>query len=184
MDDYIAEGDFENAKSRGIQAIHVYDEEREFENSISILEKLIEIAEIQHNTIEIMRFVDNLKARALLTRNKKKYAEVSKIYSNTPVTPLSKFFEKNIVKEDKPFIIENLDIQSIFGDFEIVPNIPDVFFKSADDAIRVVEDYFEPGRYLLNLLNISTSLHQAINLDVGDPEEFNVVDRTHTFRIS
>ncbi|MHA2501588.1 MAG: hypothetical protein ACXAE3_01765 [Candidatus Kariarchaeaceae archaeon] len=184
IDDHLGTGDYDSAISKAIQSIKVYDDEREYENSISVLEKLISIAELRKDTTSTLKYVDNLKTRALLSRNKKKYQEICKMYDNLPTTPLGSLLEGGMVGKEKEIILENLDIQTIFGDFENVPDIPYIYFNSSDDAIRTIEEYYEPGRYLVNLLNISTSLHQAFNLDVGDPEEFNVVDRSHTFRIS
>lgn len=181
MDDYITSGNLNEALERGVQALVEYDKDREFDNAIEILEKLISVAELQNDIIQAAKFVDYLRVRTLLAHDKEKFAGLVKQYEYLPVTPLSTLLKTE--DAEKKIILETIERQSIFGDFVALPNVPFLKFNQGEDALNIVEDYYEEGRYIINLVDTSTSLHQALNIDIGKPEEVNIVERQHIYKI-
>ena len=160
----------------------MYDAQREYSHSISVLQKLIEISEKHFSQVQTAKFVELLQVRALLGHDTSSIEGIKLKYSNLPKTPIQNLLDEYGI-ESKKIIMETIEKQDIFGDFTPISDAPYLKFNNQDEAITLLEDYYDEGRYILNLLDVSTSLHQSISIDVGKSEEVNIVDRTHTFKI-
>lgn len=182
MDDYIETGDYDNAIERGISAIKVYDHEREYDSSISILEKLIEIENLRRNTLKIAKYTYHVKVRAMLARDHTKLDQLKNRDNPLPTIPMDELLPDLDSSDSEHIIVETIERQTIFGDFEPLTEAPFLTFENHEEAVKLVEDYFEEGRYIVNLLDSETQLHQAFDVDNGTPEEINIVDREHIFR--
>ncbi|MHA2253109.1 MAG: hypothetical protein ACXAD7_22290 [Candidatus Kariarchaeaceae archaeon] len=185
IDDYLAEGDIEKSYDEGITAVIECDESREYEKSILILNKLIECASNNNDEIIMETLQSHLILRKSVDGSLDSPSEIE--LKDEYIIPLAEMvkslLESRKLGEELKYVLEGIEKQTIFGEYERLRSTPFLNFSDEDQAIRILEDYYPDGRYIINLTDAKTSLHHSLNIDVGSPKEVNVVENRRIFRI-
>ncbi|MHA2402817.1 MAG: hypothetical protein ACXADH_07490 [Candidatus Kariarchaeaceae archaeon] len=187
IDQLFVQGDFNQASELGISSIKECDASREYENSIAILQKLVEYAnQNQENNLNKEQFEAHLIIRYLFMGKIEEVQALEEKQKDELTTPISKIahslLQARISESDSTYILEGIERQNIFGEFEQMKNLPFILFNDEEEAIQILEDYFDNGRYVINLINTTTSLHHSLNFDVGSAQDVNVVENRRIFR--
>ena len=186
LDKLIVNNKLTEALNQGIKAIGDFDKERAYEDSLELLGRLTVIAQENDKKLLEQEFISHSIIRLMLLGNK---TEIKKLEEqlddnflpiNSIVSSLLQFSRDN---QEFKFHLRSVEKQSIFGGYEELQNIPVLNFDDEDDAIRIIEEYFPNGRYVINLIQIENSLHHSIDVDIGRPQEVNIVENRRVFRI-
>ena len=187
MQDFIVARNYEEAWTRGVSALKAFDEAREFENSIAVLEKLTEIAGLQQKSYDEAKLVDQLRIRYLLTGQQSIVPRLKEKFPDLPDTPARTLLDKlaeSYMSNNKEIVLEEIKKQTVFGDFRVLPYSPYLEFGSEDEIYKLIEENYEEGRYIVSLISKKTSLQKSIHLDTGLVEELNVVERESIYKLS
>ncbi len=185
--DDLVETDPIGAYNEGIEAIRNSDSDREYDTSLNILEKLIDVSKSIGDTAEEEHFTSHIILRQLLV-GKIEYAQKidTSIVSEHPL-PMTRFTRLILDNHDDArkgnFILESIERKSIFGNYEPIKHMPVLHFNSEDEAIKMLEDFFPDGRYIINLVQNTTALHHSVKIDIGKVQEVNVVENRRTIRL-
>ena len=187
IDDDINRESYQDAYKMGFEAIKEYDKERDFENSVSVLEKLIDLGKQINEPYRIEELNGHLLVRFLLMGKIDLAKNIDNVSSSEISLPILEF-GKMLLNSHQDFKNSNYHLQSIermsiFGTYVAVKNLPVLNFKSEDDAVRVLEYYFDDGRYIINLVQNATSLHHSVKIDIGKAQEINIVENKRVLRI-
>lgn len=177
-------GDLIQATKKATSFLEIFDRDRDFAASIQITEKIGEIADAIGDPL-LKEKAKNHKNLRLLLQGKTEEVNLvqsadSSIIMSDLVNQLISYSKENMSKE---FVIQNIEKQNIFGVFKSLSHIPTISLADPDDVVRIVDKYYDEGRYLFNLINKSNQLQQAVNVDLGRVEEVNVVEKEHIFKI-
>ena len=187
IDQFIVQGKFKQASEIGISSIQECDSSREYENSVAILQKLVECANQSQKNLNKEQFNAHLIIRYLFMGKIEEAQALEQKQKDEITTPISKIahslLQAKISENDSIFILEGIENQNIFGEFEQMKNLPFILFNDEEEAIQILEDYFDNGRYVINLINTTTSLYHSLNFDVGSAQDVNVVENRRIFRI-
>ncbi|MCY3413291.1 MAG: hypothetical protein INQ03_16755 [Candidatus Heimdallarchaeota archaeon] len=183
FDELIKRQDIEGALKIGYSAVMDFDLEREYSNSINFIEKMI-------NSIEEPTTISKLMAHLILrglisgdTIKVKDYREKLQQYKVTPMANLvdEMLYQKEFSIENQ-FILDSIEKQTIFGKFEPIEDIPFIEFEN-EDAVYSLEDYFSYGRYIVNLIQLSSSFHHSLNIDIGESMDVNIFEKTRIVKL-
>ncbi|MDH5403449.1 MAG: hypothetical protein OEY49_13220 [Candidatus Heimdallarchaeota archaeon] len=184
IEDLIKEGNINNAINQGIISVKTFDKRKNLENSISILNKLVEISEHEDLLMEREKFITHIIVRyALLGDNVKVIAYKNRL--NQDISQYANFIkylvEQRLKDLDVEFHLDKIETQNIFGKFEPIHNIPYLSFENDDELFKIINDYYEDGRYQINLIQSKTSLHHQVIIDKGNIKDMKVVENQRTF---
>ncbi len=187
IDELVIRGEFNDAYNQGILKIQESDQSREYEDSISVLNKLIEHAVSLEETVLKENLLVHLMIRHLLRGQLDMAINIRKTLRKEFTVPLAEFaksiIDAQITNKDTNFVLESIEKQTIFGEFEQEKNIPFIKISKEDEVTRILEEFFSNGRYIVNLINTENSLLHSINIDIGSAQEINVVENRRIFRI-
>lgn len=187
IDQLVVQGEFKQASEFGISSVQESDASREYESSIAILQKLVEYAIENQDNLNKEQFAAHLIIRYLFLGKIEEAQALDQQNQDESTTPISKIahslLQAKISENESIYILEGIENQNIFGEFEQMKNLPFILLKDEEEAMQILEDYFDNGRYVINLINTTTSLHHSLNFDVGSAQDVNVVENRRIFRI-
>ena len=187
IDEFSIKKDIKALTKEVSQAISAYDKERDYSKSISVLEKLVENEFVTKNNVLLLEFQSHLLLRYLLNNQFTEAKEIRERFNPNITLPLAnltsdllEYVDSNISAE---YVVQSIEKKSLFGAYESLPYTPSIRFDSEDDAMRILEDYFPSGKYIVNLVQNESQLLHSIKVDVGTSHEVNVLENRRTFRI-
>lgn len=187
IDEFSIKKDIKGLTKEVSEAISAYDKEREYSKSISVLEKLIENEFITEKSVLLLEFQSHLLLRYLLNNQLAEAKEIRESFNPDITLPLAnlssdllKYVDSNLSAE---YVVQSIERKSLFGVYENLTYTPSIRFDSEDEAIRILEDYFPSGKYIVNLVQNESQLLHSIKVDVGTSHEVNVLENRRTFRI-
>lgn len=184
FDEYMLKGDYTSALDISFQAIKEFDSERDYVNSINLLEKMLISIK---NPLTKSKLISHVIIRSMITGDSiktKSYREKLNELEQTSISRMvNNLFEAKEKSEKYEYILDGIEQQTIFGNFEPVENIPFLEFENEDAVYVSMEDYFNFGRYIVNLIQVNSNFHHSITIDIGDASDVSITEKRRIMKL-
>lgn len=184
FDDSLKQGDEKQALDMALQAVKEMDDHRNYSNSINLLSHLVNKVSSE---VTKSNLVSHLILRGLITGDTLKVAEYGAILENCAETSISLII-KNILNSssnmsENEYVLDGIEKQTIFGKFEPIQEIPHLEFEDENAVYTTIEDYFNDGRYVVNLIQTTSHFHHSVNIDIGNAIDANIVEKHRIMKL-
>ena len=145
-----------------LHAVKEMDDERKYSDSINLLSHLIEKVSSE---VTKTNLISHLILRGMITGDTLKVAEYEAKLEDCTETSISSVIKKilrstkNVDKNE--YMLDGIEKQSIFGKFEPLQEVPYLEFEDENAVYTTIEDYFNDGRYIVNLIQTTSHFHHS-----------------------
>jgi hypothetical protein len=185
IDKSMVKGEINKAFTQTLESVSEFDREKMHSEAIEILVKVLEYEEVQNDRVKHQEILAHLMMRYVLNGEINKAKNIKFIEDlKLPICELAQtVLESHDSDTGSPYILQSVEKKSIFGDYMVVPSIPALYIEEEDDAIRILEDYFPNGKYVVNILERESTLQHSKKVDIGNSEETNIVENRRVFKL-
>ena len=176
--------DDKSALQMALHAVKEMDDERKYSDSINLLSHLIEKVSSE---VTKTNLISHLILRGMITGDTLKVAEYEAKLEDCTETSISSVIKKilrstkNVDKNE--YMLDGIEKQSIFGKFEPLQEVPYLEFEDENAVYTTIEDYFNDGRYIVNLIQTTSHFHHSVNIDIGDAFDVNIVEKRRIMKL-
>jgi hypothetical protein len=185
IDQSIVKDDLNKAFTQTMEAVSEFDQERMYAESIELLVKVLDYEQVQNDRVKHQEISAHLMIRYVLNADITQAKSIK--FVDDLQLPICEFAKTILESHDSealsPYILQSVEKKSIFGDYMVVPSVPALYIKEQDDVIRILEDYFPNGKYVVNIFERESSLQHSKKVDIGNSEETNVVENRRVFKL-
>lgn len=184
FDDSLKKGDEKLALDMALHAVKEMDDERKYSDSINLLSHLIENVS---SKVTKSNLVAHLILRGMITGDTPKVKEYGAILEDSIETTISRII-KNILRSSShmsknEYVLDGIEKQTIFGKFEPIQEVPHLEFEDENAVYTTIEDYFNDGRYVVNLIQTTSHFHHSVNIDIGNAIDVNIVEKRRIMKL-
>ncbi len=183
-DELLKQGELVSANEVVFQAIKEFDTDREYTNSINLLERML-----TNNNSEIFKtkLISHIILRSMISGDSLKYNEYKDKILRSEQTAMSRIIlnilEKKEASEKFEYMLDGIEKQTIFGNFKQIEDIPMLEFENEDSVYNTIEDYFNYGKYVVNLIQINSNFHHSITVDIGESIDLTITEKRRIMKL-